>query len=177
MYKEIERKYLLKDDVNITKLVKTLIPVKIVQGYITPLCVSETKASVRVRIVGDSDAVMTVKENVSGITRVELENEIPLSHAKHMMDHLMTGKVEKKRYIYHYYGLNFEIDVFSGDNEGLVVVEVELKDENQEIILPDFIGREVTFEPKYFNLQLAQVPYKEWTDIRKLQRQLENQKN
>lgn len=132
------------------------------QGYLTP----GPPAAVRVRIAG-SKAFLNIKEATTRIHRQEFEYEIPLDHAHALLDRLCAGHViEKTRYRVPYGGRIWEIDVFEGVNEGLVVAEVELDDENAAVDLPPWVGEEVSSDIRYFNSSLALHPYQEWKERR-----------
>lgn len=129
------------------------------QGY---LC-SGTPASVRVRIEGDR-AYLNIKQAVVGIARDEFEYEIPMRDADALLRLCVGNAVEKTRYIVHHGGLEWEVDEFSGLNQGLIVAEVELESEAQEFDPPPWIGDEVSHDHRYYNSALAQHPYSEWKD-------------
>ena len=131
------------------------------QGYILG---SET-ASVRVRIEGDT-ARLNIKSATLGIRRSEYEYEIPLQDAIELLDTLCQQPlIEKTRYKVPYHGHLWEIDVFAAENEGLIVAEVELRDEQEKPLLPDWIGKEVSDEPRYYNVCLVKHPYKLWKEL------------
>ncbi len=128
------------------------------QGYLSTV----KERTVRVRTIEDKGYI-TVKGRAAGATRVEYEYEIPAEDANSMLDDLCERPIiEKKRYVIDYEGLTWEVDEFNGENQGLIVAEVELSDENQSIALPDWIGEEVTGDPKYFNSNLIKHPYNKW---------------
>jgi len=156
MGKEIERKFLVVGDAW-----RGLVPgARYRQGYLS----TAKERTVRVRIAGD-DAFLTVKGLSVGATRAEFEYAIPLIDAEEMLDVLCERPiVEKTRYRIPFAGLIWEIDEFGGDNAGLIVAEVELADEAQAFDRPDWIGREVTGEPRYFNANLVARPYSTWKD-------------
>lgn len=130
------------------------------QGYLS----ATPAATVRIRIAGDR-AFITVKGTTTGCSRQEYEYPIPVADAARMLDSLcQSGLIEKRRYLYPYAGHTWEIDEFMGDNEGLIVAEVELQSESEAVQLPPFIGREVTGDPRYYNSCLAQNPYKNWDE-------------
>jgi CYTH domain-containing protein len=119
---------------------------------------------VRVRIAGDA-GFLTVKGRAVGASRAEYEYAIPREHAEEMLDQLCQRPlVEKTRYRIPWGGLTWEVDVFHGDNAGLVVAEVELEDEGQAIDLPPWVGREVTGDGRYANASLVARPYATWRD-------------
>jgi len=154
MATEIERKYLVKNT-DWKALAKGTV---YRQGYLSTV----KERTVRVRTI-DDNGYLTVKGITVGATRVEYEYEIPAAEANSMLDDLCERPIiEKKRYVIDYEGLTWEVDEFNGENEGLIVAEVELSDENQTIALPDWIGEEVTGDPRYFNSNLIKHPYSKW---------------
>ena len=149
---EIERKFLVKDD-----RWKTGPGVEFRQGYLN----RDKERTVRVRVAGDR-AMLTVKGKSSGATRSEFEYEIPLSDA-HAMLMLCDGPlIEKTRYLQVHAGTTWEVDVFAGDNAGLIVAEVELESETQTFVQPPWLGVEVTHDVRYFNSNLASHPFCKW---------------
>lgn len=154
MGKEIERKFLIKGD-EWKKLGKGTV---YRQGYLSTV----KERVVRVRTIDDK-GYLTIKGINRGATRLEYEYEIPLQDANEMLDELCERPlIEKTRYVVPYAGLKWEIDEFAGENQGLVFAEVELTNENQKIELPDWIGEEVTGDPRYFNSNLIKHPYTKW---------------
>ncbi|HNY11174.1 MAG TPA: CYTH domain-containing protein, partial [Candidatus Wallbacteria bacterium] len=128
------------------------------QGYLS----TAKERIVRVRTI-DGKGYLTVKGITAGATRAEYEYEIPAAEADEMLANLCEKPlVEKNRYKIKQESLTWEIDEFLGDNLGLIVVEIELKDEAQEFEKPSWIGQEVTGDPKYFNSSLAKNPYSKW---------------
>jgi CYTH domain-containing protein len=128
------------------------------QGYLSTV----KERTVRVRLAGE-EAFLTIKGITVGATRTEFEYEIPVADARVMLVELCEQPIiEKTRYRFDWKGSTWEIDEFSGVNEGLVVAEVELQDADQEIALPEWIGREVTDDPRYFNANLIARPYSSW---------------
>ena len=154
MAREIERKFLVRD-----KRYRQLAePISCRQGYLS----TAKERIVRVRVEGDK-AYLTVKGATSGIMRTEYEYEIPPSEAEEMLERLCEKPIiEKDRYEIEYDGMIWQVDEFHGPNEGLVVAEVQLDRQDQKITLPDWIGEEVSHEPKYFNSNLVQNPYSNW---------------
>jgi adenylate cyclase len=152
---EIERKYLVKGNFR-NGAVKEI---HVRQGYISSL----PDKTVRVRI-NSGKGYITVKARKEGLTfgRFEWEREIPLADAEELMTVCDHGTVEKTRYIVPFMGQNFEVDVFEGENSGLIVAELELETEEQPVIKPSWLGDEVTFDGRYQNSYLAKVPYKKW---------------
>lgn len=156
---EIERKFLVKsDDYKNFSFQQE----KISQGYLN----SHPERTVRVRIKGKK-AYLTVKGKSSenGVTRFEWEKEIPVEEAEELMLLCEPGKIQKIRYLIKSGDLVFEVDEFSGENEGLTIAEVELKTEDSEYSKPDWLGREVTGEIRYYNSQLCLDPYCNWKNL------------
>jgi adenylate cyclase len=154
MAKEIERKFLVRSS-DFAKLARG-IPIK--QGYIS----SGPDHSVRVRTYGDR-GFFTIKGPTRGATRDEFEYEIPLADAEEILAHLCEHPpIEKTRYRIPVGKHIFEVDRFVGANEGLVVAEVELGSEDEAVELPDWIGREVTDDPRYYNSNLSRRPFSTW---------------
>jgi adenylate cyclase len=154
MAQEIERKFLLKGDSWRGEAKGTTYR----QGYLN----SVKERTVRIRTVGDK-AFLTIKGLTVGATRMEYEYEIPPADCDTMLDALAERPlIEKKRYKVDFGGLTWEIDEFFGENSGLIVAEVELKSENQAFKKPDWVGDEVTGDPRYFNANLIKHPYCKW---------------
>jgi adenylate cyclase len=128
------------------------------QGYLSTV----KERTVRVRTTGDKGFI-TIKGESVGATRSEYEYEIPLADANEMLDRLCERPlIEKTRYRVSHEGLAWEIDEFERDNQGLIIAEVELKDETQSVTLPGWIGQEVTGDPRYFNANLVANPFSQW---------------
>lgn len=128
------------------------------QGYIT----SDARRTVRVRIAGDR-GFLTIKGATVGLTRSEFEYAIPVEDAMQMLDTLCDRPlIEKTRYVLKRGNLIWEIDEFVGENQGLILAEVELSDENQSVELPPWIGAEVSHDPRYFNAALSKNPFTRW---------------
>lgn len=154
MGKEIERKFLVKDDTWRGQAESK----RYRQGYLSTV----KERTVRVRTAGDKGFI-TVKGITVGATRSEYEYEIPLADANEMLDRLCERPlVEKTRYRIPHDGAVWEVDEFEGDNRGLITAEVELKDEHQWVTLPGWIGQEVTGDPRYYNANLVAKPYTTW---------------
>ena len=154
MAQEIERKFLVKGDSWRAQAKGTTYR----QGYLN----SVKERTVRIRTVGDK-AFLTIKGLTVGATRTEFEYEIPMVDCNAMLDTLAERPlIEKKRYKVDFGGLTWEIDEFFGENAGLIVAEVELKSEDQAFKKPDWIGDEVTGDPRYFNANLIKHPYSNW---------------
>jgi len=150
---EIERKFLI----NIDELeLEDGLDIK--QGYIK----TADNTVVRVRVKG-TKGFLTIKGENVGAKRLEFEYEIPLEEANEMLEKLCSNPIiDKTRYEIKYANHLWEVDVFYGDNEGLVVAEVELEDEDEKVELPSWIKQEVTSDIKYYNNQLIKNPYKNW---------------
>jgi len=128
------------------------------QGYLS----TDAERTVRVRVVG-SQGYVTMKGKTVGARRAEFEYAIPLDDATAMLDGLcLRPLIEKTRYRLPYAGLTWEIDEFSGENQGLIIAEVELLDEHQRIQVPDWVGDEVTHDARYFNANLVMHPFSQW---------------
>lgn len=156
MGKEIERKFLVND--YSYRLLTTGILYR--QGYIS----TDPEKVIRVRIVGNG-GYLTLKGLSKGAVRSEFEYEIPLSDAQELISLMCIGPIiEKTRYTMEYEGMTWEIDEFTGDNEGLCIAEIELESEDQAFLLPPWAGREVTHDPRYYNANLVNAPYKTWAD-------------
>jgi len=154
MAKEIERKFLVKRDSwrgqEAGKRYR--------QGYLSTV----KERTVRVRTAGEK-GYLTIKGISVGASRSEYEYEIPVADANEMLDRLCERPlIEKTRYRVPHDGLVWEIDEFEGENSGLIVAEVELEDEHQSVTLPDWVGQEVTRDPRYFNANLVGKPFGKW---------------
>ena len=150
---EIERKYLV-----VNEHYKNGIPIRISQGYIC----SEENRVVRVRIKGER-AYITIKNATIGFARNEYEYEIPVADAEAMLQNTCQQPIiDKTRYVVEHGDFKWEVDEFHGDNEGLVVAEIELEDKDEVFELPDFVGEEVTGDARYYNACLFKNPYKDW---------------
>jgi adenylate cyclase len=115
-----------------------------------------------VRILGDT-GYLTIKGKTAGFSRDEFEYPIPVTDARAMLETLTTGGiVEKIRYSVEAHGMLWDVDEFLGANSGLVIAEVELDDEGQEIVLPEWAGEEVTGDVRYYNSRLARNPFSVW---------------
>lgn len=155
MAKEIERKFLVTgDDWRQVKGVRYR------QGYLN----TNQERSVRVRLT-DDQAYLTIKGMTVGATRLEFEYEIPGQDAQEILDELCERPlIEKNRHKIEHGGLTWEVDEFFGENEGLIIAEIELESEDQAFEKPDWLGREVTGDPRYFNANLVENPYSRWGD-------------
>lgn len=122
-----------------------------------------SKASVRVRVEGDVGK-LNIKQAVVGRRRAEYEYSIPVEEAEEMIATLCSGLILKTRHYVNHAGHLWEIDVFEGDNAGLIVAEVELSAEDEAFEPPQWLGREVTQERRYYNQALSEHPYRSWPD-------------
>lgn len=155
MHYEIERKFLVRDSRFKDLAVKAF---RIKQGYIA----HDGGNTVRVRI-RDCQGFLTIKgPSRDGISRYEWEREIPLTDAEELLLLCHGGTIDKTRYLVPSAGKYFEVDVFYGDNEGLVMAEIELDSPDQAFEKPDWLGEEVTGDRRYYNSHLLKNPYKDW---------------
>lgn len=153
---EIERKFLVLDNRFKTE---ALIQTRIVQGYLN----SDPERTVRVRIKGNKGFItIKGKGNASGTTRMEWEKEIQVTEAEVLLQLCEEGSIEKIRYEVPYGNHIFEVDEFFGENNGLIIAEIELKDENEGFLKPEWLGEEVTGNEKYYNAYLSNNPYCTW---------------
>lgn len=127
------------------------------QGYLA----ASDRWNVRVRIAGSSGK-LTVKSARSGLSRQEFEYDIPLDDAEQMLARVSTGVIDKVRHLVEFDGKIWEVDVFHGDNEGLVLAEIELSSEDEAFEAPGWLGKEVSAERRYYNAALAEVPFSCW---------------
>ncbi len=156
MAKEIERKFLVVGDA--WRALAQGVHYR--QGYLNSI----KERTVRIRTVGEK-AVLTVKGPTVGVTRMEFEYQIPYDDCVAMLENLAEQPIiEKKRYKIPMGEFVWEIDEFFGVNEGLIVAEVELKSEDQAFEKPEWIGKEVSGDPRYFNSNLVAHPYSTWED-------------
>ena len=154
MPKEIERKFLLRNE----DWYVAGTGVRYRQGY---LC-TVPERTVRVRLIREQ-GFLTVKGITVGAARAEYEYEIPAGEAAEMLDELCERPlIEKTRYRVEHHGMVWEIDKFAGDNAGLIIAEVELEEEDQAVVLPDWVGKEVTGDRRYYNANLIAEPFSEW---------------
>lgn len=153
---EIERKFLVES----TDFIKeSTVNNRIVQGYLN----SNPERTVRVRIKGNK-GFLTIKGkgNENGTTRFEWEKEISLSEAEALLQLCESGIIDKIRYEIPLGKHTFEVDVFSGENQGLIIAEVELTSENEFFEQPNWLGKEVTGDKKYYNSHLSENPFCTW---------------
>lgn len=160
MGKEIERKFLVKSD-RYKELAFDIQGAELRQGYFA--------SGVRVRTskdgFGSEKGFITFKSPQEGLTRSEFEYEIPYDEAKEILDKLCKGPlIEKFRHYVFNNNDRWEVDEFFGNNEGLVIAELEIPSEDYEVNIPDWVGEEVTHEKKYYNSDLTENPYKNWKE-------------
>jgi len=156
---EIERKFLVSvipfDDVYFSET--------ITQGYLT----ISKKKTIRVRLceVGNfKKGFITIKGKSKGIARKEYEYEIPATDANELLNKMCKNIVVKTRHLVEYKDHIWEIDQFFGDNTGLIVAEVELQAEDEEVLLPPWVTKEVSDDPRYYNSNLSTKPYTTWKE-------------
>lgn len=152
---EIERKFLVKGNYKEYAYAHE----EIVQGYLS----SVKERTVRVRIKGKK-AYITIKgiSNESGISRFEWEKEISINDARELLKLCEPGIIDKIRYYIKSDKHTFEVDEFNGENQGLVMAEIELSSENEQFEKPDWLGEEVTGDLRYYNSSLTKLPYSKW---------------
>jgi len=153
---EIERKFLVKNQLFESQSSRSY---SIEQGFLN----SDKNRVVRVRLK-DEQGFLTIKgkTNDSGLSRFEWEKEIDFKEAKDLLLLCEKNIIQKRRFEVEYGNHCFEIDVFSGLNEGLIIAEVELNSEEENFIKPSWLGTEVTGQPKYYNSELSKTPYLSW---------------
>lgn len=152
---EIERKYLVNKE-HWLKLDKPA-GEKITQGYLT----TDINKTIRVRI-RDLIGYISIKGKTNNITREEFEFVIPIEEATELIKKFAEGIIEKIRYTIIYKEQTWEVDEFLGNNEGLLIAEIELKSEDERFKLPDWIDKEVSYDKRYFNSNLSIDPFKSW---------------
>jgi len=156
---EIERKYLI-DPVQWDKAAKPEARM-LTQGY---LCKDDQKV-IRVRIVriGDLEkGYLTIKGKMFNLGRPEFEYEIPVDEAENLMALTLFNPIEKTRFKYVYGGKTWDVDIFHGSNKGLYLAEIELDDPDQAIDFPEWVGEEVSHDPRYYNAYLSEHPFTTW---------------
>ncbi len=153
---EIERKFLVTGDAYKAEAANST---RIVQGFLS----THAERTVRVR-VSHNKGFLTIKgkSNDSGTARFEWETEIDLAEAANLIDLCETPILEKERYAVPVGNHVFEVDVFLGENKGLVIAEIELQHENEQFVKPKWLGKEVTGDIKYYNSQLTKRPFNSW---------------
>ncbi len=153
---EIERKFLVTSEAYKNEAHKHT---RIVQGFLN----TNPERTVRIRIQGN-DGFLTVKgkSNQSGLTRFEWEKQISQAEAEELLHLCEPGIIEKTRYAIDFEGHTFEVDDFKGENEGLIIAEIELGSETEPFSKPAWLGKEVTGDVKYYNSNLSKNPFKTW---------------
>ena len=154
---EIERKFLLRGNAW-RPLVNGRVRLR--QAYLA----QDGGFSTRIRIVDTSSATLTIKSRKAGVRRLEYEYPIPLADAEALLSLRQGAGIEKVRHHVPWHGLTWEIDVFEGENAGLVIAEIELGHEQQQFEMPTWIGAEVTGDERYYNSRLAKHPFRMWMD-------------
>ena len=152
---EIERKFLVRNE-DWRQSVASRLTIR--QAYLD----RSANVSIRVRIRDNQSATLTLKSRPSALRRQELEYPIPVLEAETLLALRQGYVIEKVRHIVPHDKLKWEVDVFSGENAGLVIAEIELPTEHHEIELPDWIGREITGQTPYYNGTLAHRPFRTW---------------
>ncbi len=156
---EIERKFLvLNNDFKKQAFAKN----EIAQGYIS----TNPERTVRVRIKGN-DGFLTIKGsgNETGMSRYEWEKKIDLDEAKQLMKLCEKGAISKTRFEIKVANHIFEVDEFYGENEGLIIAEIELESETEAFDKPNWLGKEVTNDERYYNAYLSKNPFKSWKNL------------
>ncbi|MFD2892103.1 CYTH domain-containing protein [Flavobacterium chuncheonense] len=153
---EIERKFLVKSKTFLDDYTRCN---RIVQGYLS----SSPERTVRVRIKGEN-GYLTIKgkSNESGLSRYEWEKEIPITEAEQLLQLCEKGVIDKTRYEVIVGTHVYEVDVFTGENDGLILAEVELNSEEESFEKPEWLGEEVTKDNRYYNSYLSKNPFKTW---------------
>jgi CYTH domain-containing protein len=155
MNQEIERKFLVNK--SLWKKVNKPEGLYLKQTYLS----TNPDKTIRVRVLGEKGFI-TLKGRAKGLIRPEFEYEVPLEDAIQMIDLFGETVIEKTRYEINFKNHLWEIDVFDGANKGLIVAEIELTSETEKFVKPDWLSKEVSEEPKYFNANLQETPYNEW---------------
>ena len=159
---EIEKKFLIVNDLWKTQVYKTT---RMAQGYLNDMNAMREgtqKASVRVRVAGEQ-AFLNMKSRELGHTRQEFDYQIPVADAEALLKLCVGGLIDKQRHYVKHDGFIWEVDEFLGDNLGLFVAEIELPDADAVFIRPQWSGIEVTDKIRYYNLALAERPFAQWT--------------
>ncbi|HAD15155.1 MAG TPA: adenylate cyclase [Saprospirales bacterium] len=155
MGKEIERKFLVNHQrwAEADKTEGCLFR----QGYLS----TDPHKTIRVRVEGDA-ATLTIKGLTTGASRSEFEYAIPVNDAVELLEQFAETELSKIRFDLEYASKHWEVDVFLGDNQGLIVAEIELESETETFELPDWIDCEVTDDPRYYNANLSLMPFSKW---------------
>lgn len=153
---EIERKFLVTSD---AFKKESFVQNRITQGYLS----SNPERAVRVR-VKENKGYLTIKgiSNESGMSRFEWEKEIPVTEAEKLLLLCEKGIIDKTRFEVKVFHHVFEIDEFYGENQGLIIAEIELSSENESFVKPVWLGEEVTADSRYYNAYLSKNPFKNW---------------
>lgn len=153
---EIERKFLVQ---NTDAIAQATSQYKIVQGYLN----DDPERTVRVRIKGNQGFItIKGKSNASGTSRMEWEKEISVAEAEALLTLCKSGVIAKTRHIIPIGEHSYELDVFYGENEGLIMAEIELTSENEKFVKPNWLGEEVTGDIRYYNAYLSKHPFTQW---------------
>lgn len=156
MHTEIERKFLVKDPSFVHQSFQKKY---FIQGFLN----TDPHRVVRVRVT-DTEAFLTIKgiSSENGTSRFEWEKEISIQEGNQLLQLCEPGIIEKHRYLIKSNKHIFEVDVFLGDNKGLIIAEIELDHENEKFETPNWLGKEVTGETKYYNSTLSKTPFTKW---------------
>ncbi len=152
---EIERKFRVIDSAWMSSVTRKRC---IRQAYLT----KNGRVSVRIRIDGDDRATLTIKTAQPGVSRQEYEYDIPVADAEQLLELRDGAVIEKMRHEVPIGDLVWEIDVFAGENSGLVIAEVELVNDDQEFRRPPWVGEEITHDRRFYNADLAKHPFGSW---------------
>ena len=153
-FKEIERRFLVKN----LDFIKSHKSFNIKQAYLK----IEKNYALRIRLISNKSYI-TLKKTDSKITRHEFEFPISMDTADYLISNYVIGStINKKRYVIHCHGMMWEIDQFFGDNQGLIIAEIELEDENQKFTKPNWIHKEISLDHRYLNCNLAIKPFNSW---------------
>lgn len=153
---EIERKFLIISEEFKNDAKKSI---RIVQGFLN----TDPIRTVRIRIKGEQGFITVKgKSNATGTSRFEWEKEISIPEAEQLLSLCKKGVIEKIRYEIPLGNHTFEVDEFFGENTGLFVAEIELNDENESFLKPNWLGKEITGDSRYYNSQLSKKPYLSW---------------
>jgi len=152
---EIERKFLVNESkwIKIEKLQGNYYK----QGYL----LADPNKTIRIRLT-DSNGYLTIKGKTQGASRPEFEYAIPKEDAQQLLEQFSIFSLTKIRYRIAFKNKVWEVDEFLGDNSGLLIAEIELTHETEQFEIPDWVGKEVTGEAKYYNSNLSKHPYKNW---------------
>jgi adenylate cyclase len=152
---ETERKFLIEKD--LWYAVKKPAGSDIQQAYL----LNEPQKVIRIRVIDDSGYI-TIKGPVVNMTRLEYEFPVPKNEALEIMNHFTKAVIQKTRYKIEFAGKIWEVDEFWGDNEGLIIAEIELASADDQFLKPAWIGEEVTSDPRYYNSYLSEHPFNSW---------------